>query len=178
MYSTRAKILLAFERAPRHTISGEQLAGRLGLTRASVWKHIKSLQGEGFSIQTRKASGYTLKSPFDFSLMKGEASRDLTFWKVHYQFSTASTQTLAKYAAENGSPEGHLWVTEKQSAGRGRLDRHWESDLNGLWFSLLLRPAIAPGLVPSLTLVAALTLAEAIQKETHVQARLKWPNDV
>ncbi len=159
-------------------ISGSYLAGRLGMTRASVWKHIKALQAEGFPIKTRKASGYGLTLPYDFSLLKGEASRGLRFWKVHYQLSATSTQTLAKYAAEQGTAEGNLWIAEKQTAGRGRLERQWESGLGGLWMSLLLRPAIAPSWIPSLTLVSALSLVEAIQSETRLPVRLKWPNDV
>src|SRR4029079_16182151 len=107
-----------------------------------------------------------LTTPFDFSLLRGEAVRSLSFWKVHYQFSTASTQLQAKQVAEQGSPEGHVWVAEKQTAGRGRLDRRWESGLGGLWMSLLLRPAIAPSEVPSLPLVAALALAETVHEQT------------
>ena len=205
MYSTRDKILLALENSPRHMISGASLAGRLGLTRASVWKHIHALRAEGFPIRARKASGYRLSEPFDFSLLRGEAARalpalppvrsmeegppplthwtragrqGLRFWKIHYQFSTASTQAQAKAAAEQHAAEGNLWVAEKQTAGRGRLNRTWDSALGGLWVSILLRPAIVPSRVPSLTLVTALALAEAIQSETGLAARLKWPNDV
>jgi BirA family biotin operon repressor/biotin-[acetyl-CoA-carboxylase] ligase len=178
VYSTRAKILLALERAPRKMVSGATLAKQLGLTRASVWKHVKALRAEGFPIQTRKASGYALAQAYDLSLLRGEATHHLRFWKAHYQFSVRSTQEQAKYAAGQESPEGHLWLAEKQTAGRGRLDRRWDSGLGGLWFSLLLRPAIAPSRVPSLTLIAALVLAEAIERETGLPARLKWPNDV
>jgi BirA family biotin operon repressor/biotin-[acetyl-CoA-carboxylase] ligase len=177
VYSTRDKILLAFEQGPR-VISGSALAARHGLTRASVWKHIKALRKEGYPIQTRKASGYTLTRPFDFSLLKGEAALGSKFWNVHYYASTASTQLLAKTAAQNGAAEGNLWITEKQTAGRGRLDRRWESGLGGLWMSMLLRPAIPPSRVPSLTLVAALSLVETIREKTHLPVKLKWPNDV
>lgn len=178
MFTTRDKILLALEQAPNGLLSGAALAARLGLTRASVWKHVKALRSEGFPIRTRKASGYALTAPFDFSLLKGEVGRDLGFWKIHYQFATPSTQLLAKHAAEQNAPEGHFWIVEKQTAGRGRLDRSWESDLGGIWMSLLLRPAIPPALVPSLPLVTALALTEAIQSATGLSARLKWPNDV
>jgi BirA family biotin operon repressor/biotin-[acetyl-CoA-carboxylase] ligase len=159
-------------------VSGAALANRLGMTRASIWKHVKALQAEGYPIKTRKASGYVLSSPFDFSLLKGEAARGLRFWMLHYYSSTSSTQLLAKAAAEQGAAEGGIWLAEKQSSGRGRLDRRWESHLGGLWMSMLLRPSIAPSRVPALTLVTALTLVETIQRETHLPVRLKWPNDI
>jgi BirA family biotin operon repressor/biotin-[acetyl-CoA-carboxylase] ligase len=184
MYSTRDKILLAFEPGPRgdhadrKVISGSSLASHFKMTRASIWKHIKTLQKDGFPIRTRKASGYSLAAPFDFSLLKGEVIRGLRFWKVHYAFQSGSTQDLAKQAATHGSPEGQLWLSEKQTSGRGRLDRRWESGLGGLWFSILLRPAIPPSQVPCLPLVCALTIAETLQRLTPLPIRLKWPNDV
>ena len=178
MFSTRDKILLAFEQAPRRAVSGADLAHRLGMTRASIWKHVKALRAEGFPIKTHQATGYAMTEPFDFSLLKGELVRGSRFWNAHYQFSTASTQTLAKNAAQQGAPEGHYWIVEKQTAGRGRLDRVWDSNLGGIWLSLLLRPAIPPMRVPALTLIAALCLAEAIRSKLHRPVKLKWPNDV
>ena len=178
MFSTRDRLLLALARAPQRTASGADLARRLGLTRTAVWKQINALKVEGLSIKTRHANGYQLSTPYDVSLLEGPFSQKAGFWKAHYQFSVTSTQTLAKQAAETGTPEGHYWLSEKQTAGRGRLERTWDSAIGGLWFSLLLRPDISPALVPSLTLVVSLALAESIRELTHVQARLKWPNDV
>lgn len=178
MYTTRDKILLALNHAYPRAVSGSYLAKQLELTRAAVWKHVKALREEGFPVKADKVEGYTLAEPFDFSLLKGDLSHALRFWKVHYQFSTASTQTQAKTAAEQAASEGNLWIAEKQTSGKGRLERTWESSLGGLWLSLLLRPAIAPTRIPSLTQVAALALTQAIQSKTQLAVKLKWPNDV
>ena len=70
-------------------------------------------------------------------------------------------------------PKAISGFVEKKTAGRGRLDRTWESSLGGIWMSLLLRPAIPPALVPSLTLVAALALAQAIQETTGLPGPAK-----
>jgi BirA family biotin operon repressor/biotin-[acetyl-CoA-carboxylase] ligase len=85
---------------------------------------------------------------------------------------------LAKAGAAAGLPEGHLWIAETQTKGRGRLERSWESGYGGLWFSLLLRPKLPPGRVTPLTLVAGLALRQAVEDSTGVRAKLKWPNDL
>ena len=68
-------------------------------------------------------------------------------------------------------------VAEVQTAGRGRLDRSWDSPAGlGVTFSVVLpAPTSAPGWVP---LVAGLAVAEAITTVTGLRPALKWPNDV
>lgn len=85
-----------------------------------------------------------------------------------------STQELLRDAA---LPEGAVAVAEHQTAGRGRLGRRWEDAAgSSLLCSVLLRPGA--GMLPQLSLVAALATAEAIEELTRCQARVKWPNDV
>lgn len=85
-----------------------------------------------------------------------------------------STQELLRGTA---LPEGAVAVAEHQSAGRGRAARRWE-DVPGasLLCSVLLRPQ--EGMLPQLSLVAALSVAEAVEQLTGREARVKWPNDV
>src|SRR5207248_4297447 len=72
---------------------------------------------------------------------------------------------------------GLVVVAEEQTAGRGRLDRSWESPPRaGLTFSVLLRPVTAAdSWVP---LLAGLAVARALNEQAGVEAALKWPNDV
>jgi BirA family transcriptional regulator, biotin operon repressor / biotin---[acetyl-CoA-carboxylase] ligase len=93
---------------------------------------------------------------------------------------TGSTNADLLAGAGAGAPAGSVLVAEEQSAGRGRLDRSWQSRPGaGLTFSVLLRPAEVPagsrGWLPLLTGVAVST---ALAAQTAVNARLKWPNDV
>jgi BirA family biotin operon repressor/biotin-[acetyl-CoA-carboxylase] ligase len=88
-----------------------------------------------------------------------------------------STNALCKQLALEGATEGLVVVAASQTAGRGRLDRKWDSPSGGLWFSLLLRPELSAGDAPLLTMAAAVTVAEAICETTGLEARLKWPND-
>ncbi|HET6213739.1 MAG TPA: biotin--[acetyl-CoA-carboxylase] ligase, partial [Micromonosporaceae bacterium] len=95
---------------------------------------------------------------------------------------TASTNADAAAAARRGAPEGLIVVAERQTAGRGRLGRRWESPARaGLAVSVLLRPGLAG--IPAkrygwLPLLAGLALAETVVRLGEVDASVKWPNDV
>jgi len=68
---------------------------------------------------------------------------------------------------------------ERQTAGRGRFGRSWASAAHrGLWFSLLLRPALPPSLWPRLTTWAAVSLAATIENSLGLAVAIKWPNDI
>src|SRR5215469_8518230 len=93
---------------------------------------------------------------------------------------TGSTNADLLAAARAGAEGGTVLVAEEQTAGRGRLDRSWQSQPGAaLLFSVLLRPAGVPpssrGWLPLLTGVAA---ASSIPATTGVDVSLKWPNDV
>jgi BirA family biotin operon repressor/biotin-[acetyl-CoA-carboxylase] ligase len=94
--------------------------------------------------------------------------------------SIASTNDVAQAQARAGMAEGLLVLAEEQTAGRGRYDRRWEAPYgSALLVSLLLRPTfLAPERAFLLTAMAALSIAEAIDRQTGLAAALKWPNDV
>ncbi len=98
--------------------------------------------------------------------------------EVHVYQSITSTNTVAKRLAESGSPSGTLVLADRQTAGRGRMGRRWESPPGvGLWFSLLLRPSSPRGwhLLP---MVLSEVLAKAFSEAVGVPFQVKWPNDV
>jgi BirA family transcriptional regulator, biotin operon repressor / biotin---[acetyl-CoA-carboxylase] ligase len=93
---------------------------------------------------------------------------------------TGSTNSDLLAEARSGLAAGAVLVAEAQTAGRGRMGRHWVSAPgSALTFSVLLRPAAVPpasrGWVP---LLAGVAVARAVRAETTVDAWLKWPNDV
>jgi BirA family biotin operon repressor/biotin-[acetyl-CoA-carboxylase] ligase len=94
---------------------------------------------------------------------------------------TPSTQTEAKTAARAGAPHGTVFVTDFQSAGRGRRDREWSSKPGlDLTFSVILRPEIEPRFATLLNLAAALSVCRAVGgffAEPRAVS-VKWPNDV
>jgi BirA family biotin operon repressor/biotin-[acetyl-CoA-carboxylase] ligase len=87
-----------------------------------------------------------------------------------------STQDRALSLARAGAPEGTRVIARRQTRGRGRLDRSWESPEGGLYCSIVLsRPREHPGLLP---LTVGACLASALRKEYAVPLVLKWPNDL
>jgi BirA family transcriptional regulator, biotin operon repressor / biotin---[acetyl-CoA-carboxylase] ligase len=92
---------------------------------------------------------------------------------------TGSTSDVAAQLGRNGAAEGLIVFAEHQTSGRGRLGRKWDSmSHQGLWFSMLLRPALPPHLWTRLTTWAAVAVAEAIEELIQIPATIKWPNDV
>ena len=101
-------------------------------------------------------------------------------WKVHALDSTASTNMLVKDAIAADVPEGYVVAALQQAAGYGRQGRSWVSPYGGLYFSVLLRPAVpvcqAPSIGPALSFAVRETLAEYALNPDEVL--IKWPNDV
>ena len=92
---------------------------------------------------------------------------------------TASTNDVAWQMAQDEIADGLVIFAERQTAGRGRRGNRWESAPHqGLWFSILLRPKIAPAESARLTKWAAQTVAQTIGEELRIAASIKLPNDV
>ena len=90
----------------------------------------------------------------------------------------ASTNDEAKRLAQGGAAEGTVVVAERQTAGRGRRGRVWQSVPGNLFVSVVLRPAIAPIAAPPLAPAIGLAVALAVEDVAPLAAELKWPNDV
>ena len=97
-----------------------------------------------------------------------------------------STNDTAKLMAEEGAPEGLVVRADRQTAGRGRFERKWESPAGkGLWFSLVLRPRIELkriGLINVFTALFLRNIIDRLLRETpgkkQINVYLKWPNDI
>lgn len=90
---------------------------------------------------------------------------------------TASTQDLA-VAAQHELDHGDVIATDHQTAGRGRLDRTWDTPRGtAAAMSIVLRPQLPMEHMGILTLVAADGLVRWF-RELGVQAGVKWPNDI
>lgn len=97
----------------------------------------------------------------------------------HYEHTLTSTNLVLKGMARQGAPHGSLCLCECQTAGRGRMDRTWSSpEGQGVWMSVLLRPALKPEDAPLITFACALAMAKAVREVTGLDARIKWPNDL
>lgn len=182
MKTDRSDILTCL-RSSGDYVSGQQLCERLGVSRTAVWKVINQLKEEGYRIESVPSRGYRLvESPADVYSESEIASRLHTKWagkKLYFFESTGSTNPDAKRFAEEGAPHGATVVADRQTAGRGRRGRSWESPAGcSVYFTIVIRPAFAPDKASMITLVMALAVAEAIHEVTGLDTGIKWPNDI
>ena len=155
-------------------VSGEKLSQELGVSRVSVWKHIRSLKKDGYIVEA-SPRGYKLVSSPDLLLPYEFPDIER---RIHYFQEIASTMDAARELAKKGADEGTIVIAESQTGGRGRLSRQWVSPQGGVYFTLILRPRIGPAYAPRINLMAAIAVAATIRKLFGLRADLKWPNDV
>lgn len=187
----KAKIL-ALLRERADYVSGQELCEIFGVSRTAVWKAIGQLKKEGYNIEAVQNRGYKLI--FEEQDVYGQSelvSRINTKWvgkPAHFYESIGSTNAQAKIDAENGAENGTLIVADRQTAGRGRRGRSWESPAGiNIYFTLILRPSFVPDKASMLTIVMAMAVAEGIRKnfgmdennpERMPAVGIKWPNDI
>lgn len=163
-------------------ISGEEISRLCGVSRTAVWKEIEKLRAEGYKISAQPHEGYRLIAIPD-RLTAEELSWNLKSErlgkKIYAYEETSSTMDAAVRLAANNEPEGSVVVAEGQTKGRGRLGRTWASPKGkGIYASFILRPRVPLQDVPLITLMAAVAVARAIEKQTHLRPEIKWPNDL
>ncbi len=174
--------ILALLRDSRDYVSGQQLCDQFGVSRTAVWKAINQLKEEGYRIDAVSHKGYRLLKSPDVLSRSEILSRLKTKWagrQLFYLEETGSTNIDATRYAEEGEPHGTTVVAEKQNAGRGRRGKYWESPPGtAIYMTIMLKPDFAPDKASMLTLVMALSVAEAVTEATGLHAGIKWPNDV
>lgn len=163
-------------------LSGESISISLGITRAAVWKHIKSLKQDGFEIESKPRLGYRLKAfpgTLDEVTLLEVMETKVMGKKLEVHEILDSTNNRAREVALRGAPEGTLIIAESQSMGRGRLGRNWASPKGkGIWMSLILRPNIPPDQASRITAIGAVAIRRALNKATDLDIGIKWPNDI
>lgn len=174
--------ILALLRENDKFVSGQELCNRFGVSRTAVWKVINQLKKEGYRIEAVQNKGYHMVASPDLLSKYELESRLETTWlgkEIVYKETTDSTNADVRRMAENGAENGLLVVADAQTAGKGRRGRQWES-LKGtnLYFSMLLKPDIAPDKASMITLVAAYSVAKVLARNTGLDAKIKWPNDI
>lgn len=94
--------------------------------------------------------------------------------------SLDSTNEEAKRLAEGGASHGAVIWAKEQTAGKGRLQRQWESKPGNLFVSILLSPKCPIGEAAQLSFVTAIAAVEALQPllPGKGEFRCKWPNDI
>jgi BirA family biotin operon repressor/biotin-[acetyl-CoA-carboxylase] ligase len=167
--------------------SGEVLANRLGVSRASVFNALAEVADFGVVLQRIRGRGYRLARPWQ-RLDKDEISRwlgeEAGQFKIEILPQAASSNTLllqraALAVANGGAPSGSVLAVELQTAGRGRMGRTWHSGLgSSLTFSLLWRFDCGLNALSGLSLAAGVAQMRALKRLGAQGVQLKWPNDI
>lgn len=181
--TTKESILALFEEQKGTYFSGEEIATRLSVSRAAVWKAVKSLRKEGYVIDAVQNKGYCLSTETDILSVQGiqkyldSEYRDLDICVLA---EVESTNTAVRERAEAGISEGCVIIANSQLNGKGRLQRNFYSPADtGIYMSLLLRPeGITPGQATKITTMAAVAVCEAVEGVTGKEAWIKWVNDI
>ena len=175
------KVLSFFQTHDAEYLSGEDLSDVLKISRVAVWKHIKKIQTLGYKIESKQKLGYRLVSNTE-KLLPWEITRNLKTKeigkRIYYFEEIDSTQNFAEKIAANKKEDGTIIIAEKQTSGRGRLERKWTSPKGGIWFSLIIHPKFD---ITSSTLVpiaGAVALSKAIKVILDLDTAVKWPNDI
>jgi BirA family biotin operon repressor/biotin-[acetyl-CoA-carboxylase] ligase len=177
------KILTELRAAGASGVAGTELSHALGISRAAVWARIEELRTLGYEIEASPHLGYRLLNVPDVlhadDLLAGLGRTGIIGRDIRVFEETTSTNDVIEKLARDNVKEGVVVFAESQTKGRGRLGRKWMSPpRKGLWFSVLLRPAMRPAKVTQLTIAASTALLRAIQAQTGLQPEIKWPNDI
>jgi len=168
------KQILEILRQSKEVVSGETLRATLCTSRVSVWKHVKKLQELGYTLAST-SKGYRLEAepdtPYPWELPDFED-------RVHYLEEAVSTMDTARDLARNGCPDFTVVVAGRQTGGRGRLARLWDSQTGGLYFTLVIRPKVPPAWSHRYTFAASLELARTLRGMLGIMVAVKWPNDL
>ena len=175
------KVLSFFQTHDSEYLSGQDLSDVLKISRVAVWKHIKKIQTLGYKIESKQKLGYRLVDDTE-KLLPWEITRDLKTEnigkRVYYFEELDSTQNFAQQIAANKKENGTIVIAEKQTSGRGRLDRKWTSPKGGIWFSLIIHPKFDVSSSTLIPILSAIALSKSIKKILGVETEVKWPNDI
>ncbi|WP_265511497.1 bifunctional biotin--[acetyl-CoA-carboxylase] ligase/biotin operon repressor BirA, partial [Providencia rustigianii] len=157
--------------------SGEQLGERLGMTRAAINKHIKTLRSWGLDIQTVTGKGYQVPNKINL-LNKSDIEKYVDAVKIIVEPVIDSTNQYMLERIPNLN-SGDTCLAEYQSAGRGRRGRQWISPFGcNLYLSTYWRLEQGPAAAIGLSLVVGIVIAETLNKVCGNKVKVKWPNDL
>lgn len=165
-------------------VPGSALSQELACSRQAIYKAVCALKDEGAPIESIPQKGYRLGSLDDLqtispTMIEYFLHGNPVFNRCLHFKEIDSTQTVIKKLARRGDPAGTVAVSERQTKGRGRRGRNWESPYGkNLMFSMLLRPKLKPGEVQLLNLAAGLAAGRALRELCGIPVELKWPNDI
>ena len=166
-------------------ISGQMLGEQLGISRAAVGKHIKSLCDLGLDIYKVNNRGYCLNQ--DIALLDGEQltleyaklGRGHACFETYASIESTNSELMHRIANQQNLESGKVLVAEMQTAGRGRRGRVWQSPFGAnLYYSYywLLDDGLQAAM--GVSIAVGLAVHDCLHTLYGLEAQLKWPNDI
>lgn len=181
VYFVRNEILNLLASQPGKYISGESISQALQITRAAVWKQIKTLRELGYEIEAQTKNGYRLvQTPLaleEWVIRRGLETKALGH-KIHCFEELPSTNDYAKMLIQQGVDDRVVILARRQTSGRGRMQRVWVSPEGGIWMTVILKPKLTLADAAKLTLSTGIALARTCRELYGLEVQLKWPNDL
>ncbi len=162
-------------------IPAKEIASNINISETELIETFHKLEKQEYKIDFDENLGYRLVETPNLLLpyeIKRDLKTDFIGKKIYYFPEVDSTNDVAKELAEKGAENGTLIIAQTQRRGKGRNGKKWISPLGGVWMSIILRPTINPEKAPQLTLVTGVAVAETLKKQTGLDVKIKWPNDI
>lgn len=198
--TTKEKVLEILTQNTGNPVSGEKLAESCGISRAAIWKAVKSLREQGCNIEGTTNGGYVLHGAADILTTEtvvqelGANYPELSSSHVETFDVIDSTNTYAKrILAECGNlrmPDGKLtaagqkyhksiYIAECQTAGRGRLGRTFYSpEKTGIYLTVIYAPLGGITQPALLTAFSAVAACRVLKRLYNIDPKIKWINDI
>ena len=169
--------------------SGDELGGKLGVSRTAVWKAMKGIEGLGLEIHSVKGKGYRLMPPLELldrdqimrQLGRGNrrAIRELELLMTVDSTNSHAMRRIQVNNLELTSGDIYVCIAEQQTGGRGRRGRAWVSPFGtNMYLSVVREFSSGVVALEGLSLVVGLSLVQALKECGACGLSLKWPNDV
>ena len=163
--STKTELLSLLDEQRDSFLSGQEIAETLGISRNAVWKAVKSLQEQGFLIESMPSVGYRLAEKRDIlskDFLVNEIKHPCT---IHILDKIDSTNSYAK--GLDTASDTHLVIASEQTAGRGRLGRSFYSPAEkGIYMSIAFEPDFDLDKSLFVTTISAVAACLAIEDVT------------
>jgi BirA family biotin operon repressor/biotin-[acetyl-CoA-carboxylase] ligase len=140
----------------------------------------------GYPIEFHPQGGIALREPPDIWCAEEIVGRcpirdksSAPVWDPVLLVETSSTNDVAREQGRKGAKNGLVVAASRQTAGRGRLGRAWESPPKvGLYVSILLRPHLTVPEPGKLTILSCVAMVDTVEAVAGVRPQIKWPNDL
>ena len=182
---TGTKLAILKALSARSFISGQALGEELGITRAAVAKHIKSLCELGLDIYKLNNKGYCLNQDValleheKLTLAYAELSKGHAVFETYASIDSTNTELMQRIASKQALNSGTVLVAEMQTAGRGRRGRVWQSPFGAnLYYSYywLLDDGLQAAM--GVSIAVGLAVHDCLKTLYGLESQLKWPNDI